>query len=578
MRCTTRRTRERVAGRTGRDSGMIDEGLVERMRVALIDQRALVRHEIQEQGADPDSDDVSFVDDAGFSDRSHSTQERSRLIAVVETSAFEPEGRRSSARTDRRRHVRPVRAVRQADRPRPTGSAALGAPLHGLQAEAVIGMSEASVPKVLLVVCDSWGVGDAPDAEAYGDEGADTLGNTARAVGGLHVPNLESLGSGTPHGHRRRRAAGRPRLGSRQSHRAVGRQGHHDRALGDDGDQAPRAVPAVPGRVPARDRGPVRGGDRAWGPRQRPGVGHRDHRGARRGAPADRQADRLHERRLRVPDRDAQGRRAVAHAVRVEPRRPAAAHGRPHGGPRDRPSVRRAERSVRPVARATGLLGTAAGPDRARQPAGARRARLRRRQDPRHLLRTGHHRGAVLGLERPRRRADARVPQAAGTGVRVHEPGRLRLEVRPPQRPRRLCEGDRGVRPSAPRPDRMRSTAVSCSSPATTAATRRRHRPTTRANGPRCWRPGSPAAPTRSGPGTRSATSALRSPTSSASTSRASTGGASRIGSGSREPRRSPRHRRRASATATRSLRRHRGVRSRVHRAATSPTRSPRRS
>ena len=57
-------------------------------------------------------------------------------------------------------------------------------------------MSEASVPKVLLVVCDSWGVGDAPDAEGYGDAGADTLGNTARAVGGLHVPNLESLGLG----------------------------------------------------------------------------------------------------------------------------------------------------------------------------------------------------------------------------------------------------------------------------------------------------------------------------------------------------------------------------------------------
>jgi len=57
-------------------------------------------------------------------------------------------------------------------------------------------MSEASVPKVLLVVCDSWGVGDAPDAEGYGDAGADTLGNTARAVGGLHVPNLEFLGLG----------------------------------------------------------------------------------------------------------------------------------------------------------------------------------------------------------------------------------------------------------------------------------------------------------------------------------------------------------------------------------------------
>jgi phosphopentomutase len=46
------------------------------------------------------------------------------------------------------------------------------------------------------VVCDSWGVGDAPDAAAYGDEGSDTLANTARAVGGLHAPNLEALGLG----------------------------------------------------------------------------------------------------------------------------------------------------------------------------------------------------------------------------------------------------------------------------------------------------------------------------------------------------------------------------------------------
>ena len=52
------------------------------------------------------------------------------------------------------------------------------------------------VPRVLVVVCDSWGVGDAPDAEAYGDLGSDTLANTAVAVGGIHAPNLEALGLG----------------------------------------------------------------------------------------------------------------------------------------------------------------------------------------------------------------------------------------------------------------------------------------------------------------------------------------------------------------------------------------------
>ena len=46
-------------------------------------------------------------------------------------------------------------------------------------------MSEPRVPRVLILVCDSFGVGDAPDAAAYGDAGSDTLGNTARAVGSL---------------------------------------------------------------------------------------------------------------------------------------------------------------------------------------------------------------------------------------------------------------------------------------------------------------------------------------------------------------------------------------------------------
>ncbi len=49
---------------------------------------------------------------------------------------------------------------------------------------------------MLLLVCDSWGVGDAPDAADYGDEGSDTIGNCSRAVGGLRVPNLEGLGLG----------------------------------------------------------------------------------------------------------------------------------------------------------------------------------------------------------------------------------------------------------------------------------------------------------------------------------------------------------------------------------------------
>jgi len=47
-----------------------------------------------------------------------------------------------------------------------------------------------------VIVLDAVGVGELPDATQYGDEGSDTLGNVARAVGGLDLPSLEALGLG----------------------------------------------------------------------------------------------------------------------------------------------------------------------------------------------------------------------------------------------------------------------------------------------------------------------------------------------------------------------------------------------
>ncbi len=46
---------------------------------------------------------------------------------------------------------------------------------------------------------DSVGIGDAPDAGEFGDAGSDTLGNLARAVGGLTLPDLAALGLGNIH-------------------------------------------------------------------------------------------------------------------------------------------------------------------------------------------------------------------------------------------------------------------------------------------------------------------------------------------------------------------------------------------
>ncbi len=48
--------------------------------------------------------------------------------------------------------------------------------------------------RVILLVIDSGGIGDAPDAITFGDGGANTIGHTAEAVGGLTLRNLSAMG------------------------------------------------------------------------------------------------------------------------------------------------------------------------------------------------------------------------------------------------------------------------------------------------------------------------------------------------------------------------------------------------
>jgi phosphopentomutase len=55
---------------------------------------------------------------------------------------------------------------------------------------------ETRLQRAIILVADGVGCGGAPDADAYGDVGADTLGNLARRIGGLVLPNLEALGLG----------------------------------------------------------------------------------------------------------------------------------------------------------------------------------------------------------------------------------------------------------------------------------------------------------------------------------------------------------------------------------------------
>ena len=72
----------------------LDDATRDRLRAELERHRAFLRDEIGAQGADADSDDVTFVDDAGFADRGRSSEERSNLRDVeralqkMETGAY----------------------------------------------------------------------------------------------------------------------------------------------------------------------------------------------------------------------------------------------------------------------------------------------------------------------------------------------------------------------------------------------------------------------------------------------------------------------------------------------------------
>ena len=91
------------------------------------------------------------------------------------------------------------------------------------------------MPRACVIVLDAVGAGALPDAAEFGDEGSDTLGNVAQAVGGLDLPDLEALGLGNveplegcpPQ-------PGAPAVAGRLLERSQG-QGHDDRPLGADG-------------------------------------------------------------------------------------------------------------------------------------------------------------------------------------------------------------------------------------------------------------------------------------------------------------------------------------------------------
>ena len=50
--------------------------------------------------------------------------------------------------------------------------------------------------RIFVIVTDSVGIGEMPDAEKFGDKGTNTFVHTAEKCGGLHIPNMNALGLG----------------------------------------------------------------------------------------------------------------------------------------------------------------------------------------------------------------------------------------------------------------------------------------------------------------------------------------------------------------------------------------------
>jgi phosphopentomutase len=107
------------------------------------------------------------------------------------------------------------------------------------------------IRRAIVIVLDGVGIGAARDAAAYGDAGSDTLGNLARAVGGLQLPNLARAGLGNI----------APLMGVPPTHSASGAWGlMQPRSAGKDsttghweiaGVHLPRAFPTYPEGFPA---------------------------------------------------------------------------------------------------------------------------------------------------------------------------------------------------------------------------------------------------------------------------------------------------------------------------------------
>ena len=103
--------------------------------------------------------------------------------------------------------------------------------------------------RVIIIVLDSAGIGELPDAAEYGDVGSNTLGNIAASVNGFALPNLEKLGLGNIEGTVGFKAAEEPMGCFGKMAERSARKRHYDRSLGACRDNTHKTLPGIPRRI-----------------------------------------------------------------------------------------------------------------------------------------------------------------------------------------------------------------------------------------------------------------------------------------------------------------------------------------
>ena len=379
-------------------------------------------------------------------------------------------------------------------------------------------MSTSPFRRVIVIVLDSVGVGELPDAAVYGDEGSNTLGNIAARspLRDPEPPRARRLAASCrwpgwrPPARRCARSAAWPSV-SPGKDSVTG----HWELMGLVLDSRSRRFPhGFPATCIARVRAPHRPAHA----RQRRGVRHADHRGARAGAHADRLADRLHVGRQRVPDRRARGRHPRARAVpdlRDRVRR-SLVEGMGLGRVIARPfvGVAGARSRGRPTGTTTRSRPSATRCSTVLTAAGVPVVAIGKIEDlfaGRGITARGPHRDRTT---RAWTRSSARWP-TLGRGLIFANLVDFDAHVRPPQRRRRATpRTSSGSTSGSGGCCRCCATATCSSSPPTTATTRRRRARITRASTCRCSRPARACRPgvDLGDRGRPSRTSARRSP------------------------------------------------------------------